>query len=44
MAEIYSEYNGAVLSDAQIAELHGALVRDLDAMAAEDQAEPEAGG
>ena len=44
MAEIHSEYNGDLLHPEQIAELDGALRADLDAMAAEDEAEPEAGG
>jgi hypothetical protein len=45
MVQVYSEYNGAMLTDAQIEQIQGALIADLNAMAADDEPgnEPEAG-
>jgi hypothetical protein len=42
VSEIYCEYNGDYLTDAQIELLHAAFVADLDAMAAGPDVEPEA--
>ena len=47
MAEVYAEYNGDLLTPEQIEVLHGGLIADLGAMAADGEpegtAEVEAG-
>lgn len=44
MVQVYSEYNADLLTPAQIEELHGALTKDIAAMAETDgeaDAQPE---